>query len=89
MVAGDGRVIDAQVEMESGMSAVLGALAGINMISGAGMLDFLACHSIEKLVIDAEAIASAQRLSKALNPAEILWPQPCSRKPGSRATSSS
>jgi trimethylamine:corrinoid methyltransferase-like protein len=26
------------------------------------MLDFLACHSIEKLVIDAEAIASAQRL---------------------------
>lgn len=62
MVAGDCRVIDAQAEMESGMSAVLGALAGINMISGAGMLDFLACHSIEKLVIDAEAIASAQRL---------------------------
>src|SRR5213082_1002219 len=62
LVAGDGRVIDAQVEMESGMSALLGALAGINMISGAGMLDFLACHSIEKLVIDADAIASAQRL---------------------------
>lgn len=62
MVAGDGHVLDAQVEMESGISAVLGALAGINMISGAGMLDFLACHSIEKLVIDAEAIASAQRL---------------------------
>jgi len=62
LVAGDGRFIDAQVEMESGISAVLGALAGINMISGAGMLDFLACHSIEKLVIDAEAIASAQRL---------------------------
>ena len=62
MVAGDCRVIDAQAEMESGTSAALGALAGINMISGAGMLDFLACHSIEKLVIDAEAIASAQRL---------------------------
>jgi trimethylamine---corrinoid protein Co-methyltransferase len=66
MVAGDGRVIDAQVEMESGISAVLGALAGINMISGAGMLDFLACHSIEKLVIDAEAIASAQRLLQGI-----------------------
>ena len=66
MVAGDGRVIDAQSEMESGMSAVLGALAGINMISGAGMLDFLACHSIEKLVIDAEAIASAQRLIEGI-----------------------
>lgn len=68
MVAGDGRVIDAQVEMESGISAVLGALAGINMISGAGMLDFLACHSLEKLVIDAEAIASAQRLLEGIEP---------------------
>ena len=68
MVAGDGRVIDAQVEMESGTSAALGALAGINMISGAGMLDFLACHSIEKLVIDAEAIASAQRLIEGVEP---------------------
>jgi trimethylamine--corrinoid protein Co-methyltransferase len=48
------------------MSAVLGALAGINMISGAGMLDFLACHSIEKLFIDAEAIASAQRLIEGI-----------------------
>ena len=28
LVAGDGRVVDAQAEMESGMSAVLGALAG-------------------------------------------------------------
>src|ERR1700756_5252394 len=68
LVAGDGRVIDAQVEMESGISAVLGALAGINMISGAGMLDFLACHSIEKLVIDAEAIASALRLIEGIEP---------------------
>ena len=41
---------------------MIGALAGINMISGAGMLDFLACFSTEKLVIDAEAIAMAKRL---------------------------
>ncbi len=68
MVAGDGRLVDAQAEMESGMSATLGALAGINMISGAGMLDFLACHSIEKLVINAEAIASAQRLIEGIEP---------------------
>lgn len=68
MVTGDGRAIDAQVAMESGMSAVLGALTGINMISGAGMLDFLACQSIEKLVIDAEAIASAQRLIEGIEP---------------------
>ena len=68
LVASDAPVLDAQAEMESGISAVLGALAGINMISGAGMLDFLACHSIEKLVIDAEAIASAQRLIEGIQP---------------------
>ena len=68
LVSGDGRLIDAQVAMESGISTVLGALAGINMISGAGMLDFRACHSIEKLVIDAEAIASAQRLLEGIQP---------------------
>lgn len=68
LVAGDSNTVDAQAETESGISAVLGALAGINMISGAGMLDFLACHSIEKLVIDAEAIASAQRLIRGIEP---------------------
>ena len=68
LVASDAHLIDAQAGVESGMSALLGALAGINMISGAGMLDFLACHSIEKLVIDAEAIASAQRLLEGVVP---------------------
>ena len=68
LVAGDSRRVDAQSGMESATSAILGALAGINMISGAGMLDFLACHSIEKLVIDAEAIASAQRLLAGIEP---------------------
>jgi trimethylamine---corrinoid protein Co-methyltransferase len=54
--------MDAQAGQESGIAAVLGALCGINMISGAGMLDSLACHSAEKLVLDAETIAMAQRL---------------------------
>jgi trimethylamine--corrinoid protein Co-methyltransferase len=66
LVATDSRQVDAQAGMESGISAVLGALAGINMISGAGMLDSLACHSIEKLVVDAEAIASAQRIRQGI-----------------------
>jgi trimethylamine--corrinoid protein Co-methyltransferase len=66
LVASDSKLVDAQAGMESGISAMLGALAGVNMISGAGMLDFLACHSVEKLVIDAEAIASAQRLLEGI-----------------------
>jgi trimethylamine--corrinoid protein Co-methyltransferase len=60
--ASDAKIVDAQAGMESGMTALIGALAGINMISGAGMLDFLACQSPEKLVVDAEGIAMVQRL---------------------------
>jgi trimethylamine--corrinoid protein Co-methyltransferase len=60
--ASDAKIVDAQAGMESGVTALVGALAGINMISGAGMLDFLACQSPEKLVVDAEGIAMAQRL---------------------------
>lgn len=60
--ASDAKIVDYQAGLESGISALIGALAGINMISGAGMLDFLACQSAEKLVVDAEAIAMAQRL---------------------------
>ncbi len=60
--ASDAKIVDAQAGLESGVSALIGALAGINMISGAGMLDFLACISPEKLVVDAEAIGMAHRL---------------------------
>jgi trimethylamine--corrinoid protein Co-methyltransferase len=35
------------------------------------MLDFLACHSIEKLVIDTEAIASAQRPIEGIQPSGV------------------
>jgi trimethylamine--corrinoid protein Co-methyltransferase len=62
LCASDSKLVDAQAGMESGMTALIGALAGINMISGAGMLDFLACQSAEKLVVDAEAIAMVRRL---------------------------
>lgn len=62
LCASDGKLVDAQAGMESGITAIIAALAGINMISGAGMLDFLACQSAEKLVVDAEGIAMAKRL---------------------------
>ncbi|OGO33138.1 MAG: hypothetical protein A2Z16_11415 [Chloroflexi bacterium RBG_16_54_18] len=64
--ASDSKLVDAQAGLESGITTVIGALAGINMISGAGMLDFLACISIEKLVVDAEAVAMAQRLLQGI-----------------------
>ncbi|MCC6300744.1 MAG: trimethylamine methyltransferase family protein [Anaerolineales bacterium] len=60
--ATDSKLVDAQAGLESGITAMVGALSGINMISGSGMLDFLSCHSAEKLVIDAEGIAMAKRM---------------------------
>jgi trimethylamine--corrinoid protein Co-methyltransferase len=69
----DAKLVDAQAGLESGVTAVIAALAGINMISGAGMLDFLACQSAEKLVVDAEAIAMAKRLVEGVKtPTETL-----------------
>jgi trimethylamine--corrinoid protein Co-methyltransferase len=73
LAASDAKVVDAQAGLESGITAIVGALAGVNMISGAGMLDFLICQSVEKLVIDAEAIAMAQRLLRGIGtPTETL-----------------
>lgn len=66
--ASDAKTLDYQSGLESGMTALVGALAGINMISGAGMLDFLACVSVEKLVLDADAIGMAKRMARGVEP---------------------
>ena len=71
--ATDAKVIDAQAGYESGMTALVGALAGIDMISGPGMLDFLLAQSAEKLVLDAEMIGMVQRLLRGVaTPTETL-----------------
>ncbi len=62
----DSKVIDAQCGLESSGGAFMAALAGVNMISGAGMMDFESCQSLEKLVIDAEIIGMAKRLKEGL-----------------------
>jgi len=58
----DTKVIDAQCGFESGVAIVLGALAGIDVISGPGMLNFENCQSLEKLVIDETICSMALRL---------------------------
>ena len=57
----DAKIVDAQCGLESS-SFFMAALAGANMVSGAGMMDFESCLSCEKLVIDAEIIGMAKRL---------------------------
>jgi len=66
----DSKRLDAQAGMESGMGAVLAALAGINLISGPGMLDFESCQSLEKLVLDNELCGMALRLIGGIEPKE-------------------
>jgi trimethylamine---corrinoid protein Co-methyltransferase len=64
--ATDAKLLDTQAGLESGVGAMIGALSGINMISGSGMLDSLVCQSPEKLVTDAEGIAMAQRMVQGM-----------------------
>jgi len=57
----DAKIVDAQCGLESS-SVFMAALAGANMVSGPGLMDFESCLSYEKLVIDAEIIGMAKRL---------------------------
>jgi trimethylamine--corrinoid protein Co-methyltransferase len=58
----DAKIQDAQSGFETGMGAVLAALAGINVVSGVGMLDFEGTQSLEKLLIDNDICGMAYRL---------------------------
>jgi trimethylamine---corrinoid protein Co-methyltransferase len=66
----DAKLLDAQAGLESGMGATLAALAGINSVSGPGMLDFESCLSLEKLVLDNEICGMALRLTRGMSPKE-------------------
>jgi len=62
MALSDAKVNDTQAGFETALGAALGALAGVNVISGPGMLDFESCQSLEKLVIDDGICAMVYRL---------------------------
>jgi len=62
----DAKCVDAQAGFETGIGAVLAALAGINVVSGGGMMDYETCQSLEKLVIDDEICAMAYRLLEGI-----------------------
>ncbi len=66
MSLSDSKIPDCQAGFEAGMGALLGGLAGINMISGPGMLDFESTQSIEKLIIDNEIVGMVQRFIKGI-----------------------
>jgi len=72
MALSDSKRHDAQSGMESGIGAVLAACAGVNSVSGPGMLDYVNCFSLEKLVFDDEVAAHALRFVRPVEVREDL-----------------
>jgi trimethylamine--corrinoid protein Co-methyltransferase len=72
----DSKRLDAQAGLETGMGAVLAGLAGINSISGPGMLDFESCQSLEKLVLDDEICAMVARMRRGIEPRDDFPSRP-------------
>jgi trimethylamine--corrinoid protein Co-methyltransferase len=66
----DAKLLDAQAGLETSMGATLAALAGVNSVSGPGMLDFESCISLEKLVVDHEICGMVRRMVAGIEPRE-------------------
>lgn len=62
----DAKTPDYQAGMETGMGAVLAALAGIDLVAGPGILDYILARSPEKLLLDHEACGMALRLARGI-----------------------
>ena len=72
MALSDAKELDAQAGAETFGSALLAALAGVNSVSGPGMLDFVLVFSLPKLVFDNEVCGQALQLVKPLKVVDDL-----------------
>ncbi len=72
MALSDGKFLDAQAGAETFGSALLAALAGVNSVSGPGMLDFVLTFSLAKLVFDDEMCGQALHFVKEITPLDDL-----------------
>ena len=68
MALGDGKFLDAQAGGETFSSALLAAIAGVNSVSGPGMLDFVLTFSLPKLVFDNEVCGQALHFVREIKP---------------------
>jgi len=70
----DAKVPDYQAGLETGVGAVLAAAGGVNLVSGAGLLDYLLTQSLEKLLLDHDACGLALRLARGIerHPADVV-----------------
>jgi trimethylamine--corrinoid protein Co-methyltransferase len=68
MALSDSKALDAQAGAESMSQALLAAIAGINSVSGPGMLDYVLVFSLAKLVLDNELCAQALHFVRQIMP---------------------
>jgi len=64
----DSKSLDYQAGYESGCGALMAALGEVDVVSGAGILEFVGCQSLEKLVLDHEVCRSAKRALEGIAP---------------------
>lgn len=72
MALSDGKLLDAQAGGETFSSALLAAIAGVNSVSGPGMLDFVLTFSLPKLVFDNEVCGQALHFVREIKPLDDL-----------------
>lgn len=58
--------VDSQSGIETGMGAMMAALAGVNLSRGVGMMGFANCQSLEKMVIDNNICGMAFRFIRGI-----------------------
>jgi trimethylamine--corrinoid protein Co-methyltransferase len=68
MALSDSKFLDAQAGAETFGSALLAALAGINSVSGPGMLDYVLTFSLPKLVYDDDLCGQALHFVREMKP---------------------
>lgn len=68
----EAKTLDAQAGAETFGSALLAALAGVNSVSGPGMLDYLLVFSLPKLLLDDELCGQALRFVREVRILEDL-----------------
>jgi trimethylamine--corrinoid protein Co-methyltransferase len=72
MALSDSKFLDAQAGSETFGSALLAALAGVNSVSGPGMLDYVMTFSLPKLVFDNELCGQALHFIRPVAPVDDL-----------------
>lgn len=72
MALSDSKFLDAQAGAESFGSALLAGLAGINSVSGPGMLDYVMVFSLPKLIFDNELCGQVHHFLRELLPVDDL-----------------